>query len=155
MSRKHYTFIIVLISMSTLANAQPFAEAKAKTKDLAELSKINAQFIKNFVTEDTASHNRIIHPDFICIQGSGVIVKRDDYLREWATGYRTSGYKSFDYSEEMIRIFGNMALVRSKTTYTREVDGKTEKGYTIYTDTYVKENGKWLCVQAQITPIKL
>jgi hypothetical protein len=134
-------------------NAQS-TNPEMKVSELAELRRLNARFIRNFVTDDTASHGRIIHRDFVCIQGSGVIMKRDEYLNDWATGYKTSGYETFDYSEEFIRIFGTMALVRSKTTYTKKLDGKLIKGHTIYTDTYVKENGSWLCVQAQITPIR-
>lgn len=149
------SLISIIFSIVIMSNVNAQSVKDIKSKDLAELTRLNSQFIRNFINEDTASHGRIIHRDFVCIQGSGAIVQRDEYLNGWATGYRTSGYKTFDYSEEFIRIFGNMALIRSKTTYTRETDGKTAMGYTIYTDTYVKENGKWLCVQAQITPIKL
>jgi hypothetical protein len=46
-----------------------------------------------------------------------------------------------------------MALVKSRTNYTR-TKGETTKGSSVYTDTYIKENGRWWCVQAQITPIK-
>jgi len=34
------------------------------------------------------------------------------------------------------------------------VEGKEVKGNSVYTDTYVKEDGVWRCVQAQITPVK-
>jgi hypothetical protein len=147
-------FVLIVIVLHPV-KSQHMNATETKSKDLAELSRLNAQFIRNFINEDTTSHGKIIHPDFVCIQGSGVIVGREAYLNDWATGYRTSGYKTFDYSEEFIRVFGDMALIRSKTTYTRDTDGKAAKGYTIYTDTYVRENGKWRCVQAQITPIKL
>ncbi|MEQ1585405.1 MAG: nuclear transport factor 2 family protein [Cyclobacteriaceae bacterium] len=122
--------------------------------DIKELSSLNAQFIKNFTTQDTMAHNQIIHRDFVCIESSGAIVDRDEYLREWAISYQTSGYTSFEYTDEFIRIFGNMALVRSRTAYTVLKEGVTIRGGSVYTDTYVKENGKWLCVQAQITGIK-
>lgn len=121
--------------------------------DRRQLSALNAQFIRNFVTEDSASHNKILHKDFICIENAGVIVAREEYLKAWAHAYRDSRYTSFTYTDEVIRIFGNTALVRSKTTSVKKVDGKEIKGHTIYTDTYVKENGKWLCVQAHITPV--
>jgi hypothetical protein len=75
-------------------------------------------------------------------------------MKGWATDFDNSGYKSFSYTDEFIRIFGDMALVRSKTIYTKEANGKIIQGNSIYTDTYLKENGKWLCVQAQITPVK-
>lgn len=121
--------------------------------DEAVLSEMNAQFIKNFVTQDTVSHDKIIHNDFVCIQSNGSIVDRDEYMRGWANGYQHSGYTSFSYTDEVIRIFGNVALIRSKTVYTKVVSGETISGNSVYTDTYVKENGKWLCVQAQITSV--
>lgn len=122
--------------------------------DSAILSDLNAQFIKNFLTQDVKAHDKIIYRDFLCIQSSGAIVQRDEYLKDWATGYEKSGYTSFSYTDESIRIFGSMALVRSKTVYTKVVEGKTVTGNTIYTDTYVKENGEWKCVQAQLTAVK-
>jgi hypothetical protein len=121
---------------------------------IAELSAINAQFIKNFLTQDVKAHDAIIHKDFVCIESSGAIVSREEYLRNWATDFDNSGYTSFRYTEEWIRVFGNMALVRAKTAYTTGTGAKKEEGYTIYTDTYIKENGKWQCVQVQITPVK-
>lgn len=123
-----------------------------KTDEMV-LSELNAQFIKNFITQDAVAHNKIIHPDFICIQNSGAIMERDEYLKGWEHGYENSHYTSFTYTDEFIRIFGNIALVRSRTVYTKNKDGKIINGQSVYTDTYLKEDGIWLCVQAQITPV--
>ena len=118
-----------------------------------QLSELNAKFIRNFLTQDVLSHNEIIHKDFVCIESNGSIVSRDVYLKHWPTDFDNSGYTSFEYKDECIRIFENIALVRAKTIYTKQADGKEKEGYTIYTDTYLKENGKWQCVQVQITPV--
>lgn len=126
----------------------------ASPKDLEQLSKLNAQFIQNFIKMDTVAHNEIIHKDFVCIENNGSIVGRKQYMKDWAIDYRKGGFTSFSYTDEFIRFFGNTALIRSKTIYTRVVDDKTVTGSSIYTDTYVKENNRWWCVQAQITPIK-
>lgn len=126
----------------------------AAPTDREQLSKINAQFIRNFLKQDVAAHSQLIHPDFVCIESNGAIVSRDVYLKNWATDFDNSGYTSFTYSDESIRIFGNTAFVRARTTYTKDSNGTTETGYTIYTDTYIKENGQWCCVQVQITPVK-
>jgi hypothetical protein len=122
-------------------------------EDKVQLSKLNAQFIKNYIQQDTAAHNQIIHEDFVCIENSGAIVGRKVYLNDWATSYKSSGFTSFKYEDEFIRIFDNMALVRSKTIWTRKVNGVISSGASVYTDTYKKENNRWWCVQAQITPI--
>lgn len=117
------------------------------------LSKLNAQFIENFVNEDVAAHEKIIHFDFVCINGDGTISNREDYMKSWATAYTESGYTSFSITDENIRIFGDMAMVRSKTVYAKKVNGEIVPGNSLYTDTYIKENGEWLCVQAHITPV--
>ena len=121
--------------------------------DIKMLSELNAQFIKNFINQDSASHNKIIHKDFVCIESSGSIVGRKEYMNGWPMGYTDSGYTSFSYTDEYIRVFGNVALIRSKTVFKRNKNGIISNGNSVYTDTYVKENGKWLCVQAQITPV--
>lgn len=118
------------------------------------LSATNAQFINNFLNQDAVAHAKIIHPDFVCIESDGNIISRETYFKNWATDFENSGYSTFSYTDEYIRIFGEIALVRSKTIFTKEVDGKKITGYTIYTDTYIKESGQWSCIQVQITPVK-
>lgn len=122
-------------------------------EDLAALRDLNARFIRNYITGDVKSHDGIIHEDFVCIQNSGEIMQREEYLKDWATSHRSSGFTSFGYENEFIRIFGKMALVRSKSVWEKNVEGKIMRGSSIYTDMYVKEDGRWRCVQAQITPI--
>jgi ketosteroid isomerase-like protein len=151
------TIFAVLLCLATVIYAQTTLnnmKTTTQTSDLAILRELNGKFIRNFINQDTNAHNELIHADFVCIQSSGVIVGRDEYMKGWAHGYKNANYTSFDYTDELIRIFGNTALVRSKTVYTKEVDGKTITGASVYTDTYIKENGRWWCVQAQITGIR-
>lgn len=160
------TNIIVLVCLCSFTIVYPQSTLKKQPEnknmnpannknDESVLSELNAQFIKNFINQDTVAHNKIIHKDFICIEGSGAIINRDVYMKNWATDFENSGYITFSYCDEVIRIFGEMALIRSKTVYTKMVDGKSVEGNSIYTDTYVKENEKWICVQAHITPVKM
>jgi hypothetical protein len=148
---------VVLPADTAIGLSNKITEMKnelSEKADSAELSILNGRFIKNFLDQDVASHRKIIHEDFVCIESDGKIVQRDEYLKNWATDFANSDYTSFSYKDEFIRIFGNMALVRAKTVYTKKIDGRSVEGYTIYTDTYVKENGRWQCVQVQITPVK-
>ena len=147
-----YTTIVVLKDSFPvnfiMANIQ-----SSEKNDRELLSILNAQFISNFISGNTTSHNEIIHKDFVCIENSGEIIGRDEYLKAWAVAYAEGHFTSFSYTDEYIRLFGPVALVRSKTVYAKIVNGKTVKGNTAYTDTYIKENGRWWCVQAQITPV--
>jgi ketosteroid isomerase-like protein len=157
----NYTTVIVpldtLLVLAEKAKAMIQTDArtsdKAMLSDRAMLSALNRQFIDNFIHEDAARHDQLIHRDFVCIQGNGAIVGRAEYIKGWADSYSKNGYTSFAITDEVIRIFGHTALVRSKTVYTKTVAGKEVSGNSIYTDTYLKEDGGWKCVQAQITPV--
>jgi hypothetical protein len=121
----------------------------------AELRALNARFIHNFITNDVPSHDAILHKDFICITPAGARVSRADYLEEWATGFDPARILYFDYRDEKIDVFGDTALLRSTNKSIRMRDGVEVTGMTMYTDTYVRENGAWKCIQAaQITPVQ-
>ena len=119
----------------------------------AELRALNARFIHNYITNDVASHDAILHKDFICITPAGMRVDRATYLKAWATGYDPELIPYFDYRDELIHVFGATALLRSTNKSIRIVDGAETVGMTMYTDIYVREGGAWKCVQAQITPV--
>jgi len=125
--------------------------ADAQGPDMAILKELNAKFIHNFVTNDVAAHSLIIHPDFIHINTEGKYTDRARYLENWAHGFRDIVY--WDYRGEDIKLFGNTALVHSQNKCIAIKDGKEDISYWMYTDTYIKENGEWKCVQAQIVKV--
>src|SRR6185503_10331061 len=103
-----------------------FVACGQNADDLATLRKLNATFIHNFVTNDTASHNRIIHKDFVCITGEGQSIDRKTYLTNWAHGF--DGFIYWHYRNEDIKIFGNTALVHSQNKYLVVREGKEISG---------------------------
>jgi ketosteroid isomerase-like protein len=147
-----YISVCTLIALCLFVRAT-MIDADAAETDLDQLKKLNARFIHNFVTNDTASHNKIIGKDFLLITGSGRKVNRKDYLNAWAHGFDPAVYAYWDYRDEMISIYGSCALVRSVNKFKTRKEGKTTEGMTRYTDTYIKENGEWKCAQAQLTSV--
>jgi hypothetical protein len=120
---------------------------------LAELRAVNAKFIHNFVTSDVKSHDAIIHESFLCIMSDGSRWDRDSYLRYWATAFNPEVLVYFDYRDELITVYGDVALVRSTNKYIRRNNGEEKTSMTVYTDTYLRSAGKWKCIQAQLTAI--
>jgi hypothetical protein len=121
--------------------------------DLNELRALNARFIHNFITNDVASHAAITHERFLYIATSGARVERAEYLRAWATGFDPNVIVYWDVRDERIDIFGAFALVRATNKHIRRSGGQEVTGMTAYTDTYVREGERWLCVQAQLTAV--
>lgn len=146
----HASWMTALLIGGLFVNAKKEDDSKA---DLELLKVTNAKFIHNFVTNDTVSHSKIIHPTFVLIPPTGGKVNRKNYLAAWAHGFNLKTYYYWDYRDENISIYGPFALVRSVTKYTKLVDGNEIPIMTRYTDTYIKENGTWRCVQAQLTSV--
>jgi len=120
---------------------------------MKELRALNARFIHNFVTNDVPSHDAILHPRFITILPTGQRWDRVTYLKYWATAFDPQVIVYWDVRDELISIIGDVALVRATNKHTRRREGRELTGMTMYTDTYLFENGAWKCIQAQLTSV--
>lgn len=125
----------------------------ASPKAMDDLRKLNARFIDNFVTNDVASHDALLHADFIGVRSDGSRIGRASYLEQWATGFDPEVIVYWDVRDELITLIGNVALVRSTNKHVFRHAGRDETGMTTYTDTYLYQHGAWKCIQAQITPV--
>jgi hypothetical protein len=126
-------------------------DRSAATMD--ELRALNARFIHNFVTNDVASHDAILHPAFINIWPTGQRWDRATYLKYWATAFDPKLIPYWDVRDELITVIGDVALVRSTNKAIRRRDGNEVTAMTMYTDTYLFEHGAWKCIQAQIQAV--
>jgi len=125
---------------------------KESGNDVADLTRINEQFIRNYLNNDTVAHNKIIHPDkFLIVKSDGSLMNRRDYMLEWSKGYNKETIPEFQMLEPIVRVFGDMAVITAKTRFKYQKDGKWTIGESRYSDTYIRENGKWRCVHVQLT----
>ncbi len=125
----------------------------ASSKAMDDVRRLNARFIENFVTNDVASHDALLHPKFIGVQSDGTRIGRASYLKKWEDGFDPDVIVYWDVRDELITIIGNVALVRSTNRHVIRHAGRDDIGMTTYTDTYLYEDGAWKCIQAQLTPI--
>jgi hypothetical protein len=130
-------------------------------QDLEVLGALNKRFIHNFVTNDVASHDTLLHPGFRAIYGAGNHIDRASYLKHWAQGFDPDVITYWDMRDQRINVYGDVALVGAANRWVRVIDGVETLGMTCYTDTYVRvgngaghgAGGAWLCVLAQLTPV--
>jgi uncharacterized protein DUF4440 len=121
--------------------------------DLQALRGLNRRFIHNFVTNDVASHDAILHPQFRTISSTGSHLDRAAYLGYWASGFSPDVIVYWDMRDERITLAGDIALVTATNKWVRIRDGIESSGMTCYTDTYVRTAGQWLCILAQLTSV--
>jgi ketosteroid isomerase-like protein len=96
---------------------------------------------------DADWYDRHLTPDFACIVTSGAVVDRAAFLENAGKPHTTVKY---DLSEVSIRVHGDAALVSALGTWERK-DGT--RGRTRYIDVWVRKDGEWKAVSAQLTAV--
>ena len=142
-------------SLNTLANkvfvaslvAMPFfgRATSAAASDEAVIRELNAGYVRAFLKSDAEWYDRHLTQDFVCILTTGVVMDRATFVEN---ARKPHTVVSYDLSEVRIRQHGDVALVSALGSWTRQ-DGTT--GKTRYVDVWVRKDGAWKAVSAQLT----
>lgn len=116
--------------------------------DHAVLTALNEQYVKAFREADVAWYGAHLAPDYVVVFGDGSLHDRGAALADFAIPYFENNIRSFPVDKVNIRRFGDVALIHAENDYELK-DGR--KGINRYTDIWLKQDGKWLCVAAHIT----
>ena len=126
--------------------ANPTApEAHPGTADLEILQELNQAFIRSVRTSDVGWFDRNLSEDFLNSNADGTLVDRAAFLRQIAPPCPVS---NFDVEDVRIRILGDAAIIHGRTTYTKP-NGQAAAGR--YTDVWVRQSGRWVCVSGDVT----
>src|ERR1044071_1253067 len=110
--------------------------------DLAILEQLNLDYIHSDEASDAKRFSEFLAEDFI-VQTPGVTRNREEYLEYIA---KPRPFKDLALLEARIRILGDVALIHGRAKYTLLADGVDQEA--LYTDTYQKREGTWVCVAA-------
>ncbi len=138
------TFVFLFFSA---AGALSSAEG-SMSKDEVLLRQLNDQYVEAFLKADVGWYQKHLADDFVCIESSGAVLNKQEFLRDTAEGPNVADYKLV---QVQVRIYGNVALVQATGAFTRK-DGST--GKSRYTDVYVRNGKEWKAVSAQITRVQ-
>jgi ketosteroid isomerase-like protein len=112
---------------------------------LDTLRRLNREYIAAYMKPDVGWYRRHLARDFVCIESDGSLQTRTTFLAAAARGPDVAAYR---LSNVRVRLYGGVALVQATGRFTRP-DGR--RGTSRYTDVYVRRNGTWKVVSAQIT----
>ena len=118
-----------------------------QVSDVARLRELNAGYIRAFLNEDAAWYDEHVTDDFICVRTDGSLWDKATFLAATKPGSAADDYQ---LSEVAVRVHGDSGYVTALGTWRRS-DGST--GQTRYIDAYVKANGDWKVVSAQLTRV--
>jgi ketosteroid isomerase-like protein len=121
------------------------AEVGLQSSDEQTLARLNQEYVNAFMNADVDWYREHLADEFVVIESDGSLLNKEQFLRNTVKGSDVTDYKLHEVD---IRIYGNAALVRATGVWTRE-DGRM--GMSRYIDVYVRQNGGWKTVSAQIT----
>jgi len=118
------------------------SDTKQSAEDLAILEQLNLDYIHSDQSNDAKGFRELLAEDFI-MQTEGVSRNRAEYL-----GYiaKPRPFKDLAVHDVNIRILSDVALIHARSTLTTLADGVDKEA--LYTDTYQKREGSWVCVAA-------
>jgi ketosteroid isomerase-like protein len=120
-------------------------QASSATADLALLQELNHGFIRSVRTSDVAWFDRNLTDDFLNSNADGTLADRVTFLRQIEAPCPVS---NFSVEDVRIRIFGDTAIAHGRTIYTK-CNGEAAAGR--YTDVWVRQSARWVCVSGDVT----
>jgi ketosteroid isomerase-like protein len=115
------------------------------SSDLAELLRLNADYVTSVQASDVRRFEQILAPDFWCTLADGSFVDRAQFLERTA---RPSNLRELRAHDVQVRIIGDVAIVHARTSF---ITGDGREGSGRYTDIWARRDGVWLAVAAHVT----
>ena len=100
--------------------------------------------------EDSTTLERILAPDFVHALPSGEIIDKAEHVDYVAKHPRPASVHS-RFERLDVRVYGSAAIATGIVDATR--DGQPGVRRTVFTDVFVKRDGRWRAVRAQETNV--
>jgi len=136
--------MLVLLFVVPLTVAAQTADA-GTAADREQIIQLERDWTQSFVTMDVAANQRIVADDFLGTEPDGRRSKKSDILNEVKTEEPLAS-NHLNEDDLTIRFYGQTAVVNGSESWKLK-SGKT--GKFIWTDVFVKRNGKWQVVASQ------
>jgi ketosteroid isomerase-like protein len=139
-----YTTVLIHVDEDTLGGLRRM-DNTGGSSDLAELLRLNADYVTSVQASDIRRFEQILAPDFWCTLADGSFVDRTQFLERTA---RPSNLRELQAHDVQVRIMGDVAIVHARTSF---ITGDGRKGSGRYTDIWARRGGAWLAVAAHVT----
>lgn len=120
----------------------------ADMQAMATVRVLNQQYIAAARTNDAEWFSRNVADDAVIVLGGGRRLRKPEFLALLQNEPKL--YRSLAVQDVTLRAFGNMVQVDADAPW-ELADGTT--GVSRYIDTWVRLEGRWQAVSAQVTPL--
>ena len=149
----HCRLLLYLGLVALVGSAGRVTQAADKGGTEQTLQQLEKDWAQAFVKFDAASVERIEASDFVSTAPDGKVGDKAQDLKDLKTGNFKA--ESMDVDDMKVHVYGTTAVVTGRTTIKNgKYGGQDISGQYRFTDTWVKNNGKWQVVASQGTMIK-
>ena len=132
--------------MSLTLTVFPSRAQSATEQDLLQLEN---EWSQADLHKDAAALDRILADDWIGIDFEGTVLTKLQALKGIASD--SNALQSTVLRDMKVRIYGETAVITGTDTEQGEYHGKDSSGKYVWTDVFVRRNGRWQAVSSQST----
>ena len=145
-----YLCFLILASFAVMPLEAQQAKDDSDTPISQKLQAMEQAWLNAEKNHDAAAFERLVADDWVAITPDG----KTQTKAERATEIKTGHVSSATLGNMKVRVFGDTAVVTGTDDESTTVDGKASTDHYVWTDVFVKRNGKWLAVASQTAQIK-
>jgi ketosteroid isomerase-like protein len=143
----------IIASFALLCCSLVFAgETPAPSREEQRVMQVTQDACVAFLAADVAAAEALLAPGFTLVNSSAVVQTRDEVLAEIRN--RDPVYDEFRNHSMTARVFGDAAIVQGITTVKGRSGGDAFAVNVRFTDTLIREKGKWRLLVSHVTAIK-
>ncbi len=101
---------------------------------------------------DTDKLGAILADDWAGISASGKQETKQGLLAGLKSSKTT--VRSIEFGPMNVKVLGNVAVAQGSDTVKSTTNGKDSSAIYVWTDVFVKRDGKWVAVRSQTAPVK-
>jgi ketosteroid isomerase-like protein len=128
------------------------SDAPAPSRDEQRVMQVTQDACVAFLEADVAAAEALLAPGFTLVNSSAVVQTGDEVLAEIRN--RDPVYDEFRNHSMTARVFGDAAIVQGITTVKGKSGGHAFAVNVRFTDTLIREHGKWRLLVSHVTAIR-
>jgi len=148
--------MLILMAMMTACGRARETTPGIATKESPQESE---RILKNLEQEwstapfrhDAAALDRIIADDWVSFTWDGETITKAQVIADASSGANTA--QSQEMQDVKVRVFGDSAVVTGGLLQKSQYQGRDMSGHYLWTDVFVRRNGRWQAVASQTTRV--
>ena len=141
-----FRVFVLIAGLSISAIYAAYAQKTGTAEAEGYIKESERQWAESVVTGDTAIVERIVADDFVGVDPDGNFFDKAKELSD--TRESPKDFVSNHLDEVKVRLYGDAAVAQGIESWVRR-SGAPLRGRWVWTDTWIKRNGKWQVVASE------